>query len=89
MNRLLFSAAVGLASVAGLATTSACAPPTAVSALVQIDQCTEQAAPDDRTRCVIWTNKVDSWGYPAGTEFRGPWWQYEYDRDHSGGELVP
>jgi len=86
---LLFSAALGLASVTAVATTAACAPQTAVAPLVQRTACSTTDAPHTDAACTHWVNRLPAWGYPADTEWFGPWSDYLWDNGHNGAELVP
>lgn len=89
MRRLLFSAALGLASVTAVATTAACGPPTAVDALVQRTACSTTTVAPSAGACTHWVNRLPAWGYPANTEWVGPYSDFLWDAGHNGAELVP
>jgi hypothetical protein len=75
--------------VAGLAIT-ACQPPAAVGALVQRTACNSTHVAPDNDRCVHWINRNPAWGYPANTEWVGPYSDFTFDLSHgNGAELMP
>jgi hypothetical protein len=77
-------------ALTALPVAAACAPPRAVSALVQRTACNEHATPPQGDACVHWVNHNPAWNYPANTEWYGPYYDFTFDVSHgNGAELLP
>jgi hypothetical protein len=75
--------------VAGLSI-AACGPPPAVHALLQRTACNTTHVAPMGDACTHWINRNPAWGYPANTEWVGPWYDYSFDLSHgNGAELMP
>jgi hypothetical protein len=69
--------------VAGL-TIAACGPPANVGALVQRTACNSTHVKPAVDACTRWVNRLPAWGYPANTEWVGPYSDFTHDADYNG-----
>jgi hypothetical protein len=89
MRKLLLSAALGLASVTAVATTTSCAAPPAVHALLQRTSCNSTHVKPAVDACTHWVNTLPAWGYPADTEWVGPYSDFQFDLRNNGAVELP